>query len=70
MTFLQKRLLPPTPLKFIGTNTSHILFLEKEKSEGDNKNTSSFSVNSSSKELPNNENKKKVTWSRMGKKKH
>ena len=48
---------PSTPhAGFIGTNTPHILFLEEEKTEGDNKNNSSFSVYSSSKERPNNEN--------------
>jgi hypothetical protein len=36
---------------------SHTVFLEKEKTEGQ-KNTSSFSVYSTSKELPNNENLK------------
>ena len=56
MTFLQKHLLPPIHAGFTGTNMSHILFLEEEKTEGDNKNNSSFSVYSSSKELPNNGN--------------
>ena len=56
-TFLQKRPLPPPPhAGFIGTNTPHILFLEEEKTEGDNKSNSSFSVYSSCKERPNNEN--------------
>jgi hypothetical protein len=44
---------------FIGTDTSHILFLEEDKSEGDNKNNPSISVYSSSKELPKIEYKNK-----------
>jgi hypothetical protein len=41
---------------FTGTNKSHILFLEKDKTEGYNKNDSSFSIYYRSKQQPNNEN--------------
>jgi len=45
MTFLQNAFHLPHA-GFNGTNTSHKLFLEKEKTEGDNKNVSSFSFHS------------------------
>jgi len=54
-----------TPSTIYPTQGScHILFLEKEKTEEDNKNISSFSVYSSYRLLPNNENNKKKNWSR------